>query len=182
MNRQNHKRPPARRDNHAPQAPRAKGAGSQLQARVIEAIEPVVKESGLYLESVKVGRGGQRCVVRVAVDLPAGPGGVGSDQLAEVSRAISAHLDDVDLIEGAYNLEVSTPGADRLLIEPRHFSRAQGRLIKVTPVEGKPVVARLEAVEGDILVLRGDNGTWRQPIRDIAKARVQISFDHPDDN
>ena len=77
------------------------------------ALDEVVASCGLYLETVKVGRGGKNLVVKVVVDLPSGPGGVDSDRLTEVSRDISQRLDDVDLVQGAYTLEVSTPGAER---------------------------------------------------------------------
>ncbi|MDK6850101.1 hypothetical protein QP387_26180, partial [Klebsiella quasipneumoniae] len=76
----------------------------------------------------------------------------------DVSRLISARLDDVDLVQGAYNLEVSTPGATRPLVEPRHFSRAVGRLLRLTPSGEDEIVSRLRAVEGDTLVLASDNG------------------------
>ncbi len=97
---------------------------------------PIARQ-GLFLESVKVGQAGRRKIVRVVVDLPEGPGGVSSDALTDVSREISAVLDDADLIRGAYTLEVTTPGTDRPLTEPRHFSRAVGRLVTVTTADGE---------------------------------------------
>ncbi|MGJ9710814.1 ribosome maturation factor RimP [Actinotignum sp. GS-2025c] len=169
-------RPPARRDRRST-GPR-KSSQAQRTGEIIAAIEPFVSQCGLYLEGVTVGRAGGRAVVQVTVDLPSGPGGVGSDQLTDVSRLISARLDDVDLVQGAYNLEVSTPGATRPLVEPRHFSRAVGRLLRLTPSGEDEIVTRLRAVEGDTLVLASDNGgaERRLPIGRVERARVDIEF------
>ena len=99
------------RQAEANAAQRARNA--KVAEQITNELQSIIAESGLYLESVKIGRGGTRTVVKVVVDLPEGPGGVDSDSLTDVSRAISKRLDDVDLVEGAYTLEVSTPGAER---------------------------------------------------------------------
>ena len=97
-------------------------AGDPQQLRSI--LEPAVVASGLYLEDVVTAAAGRRTTVTVVVDLADGPGGVSSDQLSEVSRAVSEALDAADPIKGAYMLEVTTPGIDRPLTTPRHFRRA----------------------------------------------------------
>ena len=57
-------------------------------------------------------------------------GGVGLDAIAEVSREVSVRLDASGVMgEVPYTLEVSSPGVDRPLTEPRHWRRAQGRLV-----------------------------------------------------
>ena len=135
------------------------------------ALDEVVASCGLYLETVKVGRGGKNLVVKVVVDLPSGPGGVDSDRLTEVSRDISQRLDDVDLVQGAYTLEVSTPGAERSLREPRHFSRAQGRLVELRTVDGKSVVGRLVSLSVQV------EGNRRSvPMAEVVSGRVKIDM------
>ena len=96
-------------------------------------IEPVVTAAGYDLEELTVSRAGRRHVVRVIVD---GDAGVNLDAVAEVSRAVSRALDEAeeasgDLVAGEYQLEVSSPGVDRPLTEPRHWRRNAGRLVKV---------------------------------------------------
>lgn len=88
-------------------------------------VEPVVAAAGLYLESVRVKGAGATQVVQVTVDLPETElGSVDSDQLGDVSRAISKALDLDDVVPGTYALEVTTPGATRTMTEPRQFRRA----------------------------------------------------------
>jgi len=96
-------------------------------------LEPVVRAAGLDLESVRVGSAGRRRLLRVVVDAD---GGVDLDNIALVSREASARLDDTGAMgEAPYTLEVSSPGVDRPLTQPRHWRRAVGRLVRV-PVSG----------------------------------------------
>ena len=123
----------------------------EIEKKITELVAPEVEALGLYLESVALKRAGKYTSVIVTVDLLEGPGGVDSEQLAQLSRKISGVLDAQDPIEGAYTLEVSTPGAERELTTPRHFSRAQGHLVKFVLVSGEEFVARVEEVAEDRL-------------------------------
>lgn len=134
-------------------------------------LEPVVAGAGLFLEGVSVSAAGRRTVVRVVVDLVDGPGGVSSDALAEVSRAVSRALDDAGLVPGPHTLEVTTPGVDRPLTEPRHFRRAVGRLVTVTTGAGT-TTGRLTEVRDDLVVLGGSE----IPLADITVALVQVEL------
>lgn len=134
-------------------------------------LEPVVTEAGLFLEGVSVSPAGRRTVVRVVVDLADGPGGVSSDALAEVSREVSRALDGSDLLTGPYTLEVTTPGVDRPLTDPRHFRRAVGRLVAVTTGTGT-TTGRLTGVRDAVAVLDGSE----IPLSDITGAVVQVEF------
>jgi ribosome maturation factor RimP len=97
--------------------------------RLAGLLELVVSAAGLELESVRVGRAGRRSLLRVVVDAEQG---VSLDDIALVSRAVAAEVDSGDLMgPGPYTLEVSSPGVDRPLTEPRHWRRASGRLVRV---------------------------------------------------
>jgi ribosome maturation factor RimP len=98
--------------------------------RLTALLEPVVAEAGLELESIRVSRAGSRRVLRLVVD---GDHGVDMDDIARVSRAVAAEIDERDAMgASAYTLEVSSPGVDRPLTEPRHWRRAAGRLVHVS--------------------------------------------------
>ena len=91
--------------------------------------EPVVRALGMDLESVKVTTAGRRRLLRMVVDSDRG---VSLDDAALASRELSAKLDASDVMgDMPYTLEVSSPGVDRPLTQPRHWQRAMGRLVRV---------------------------------------------------
>jgi ribosome maturation factor RimP len=145
---------------------------SEASTRLREVLEPVAAQASLLLEDVTVSSAGRRSVVRVVVDLPDGPGGVDSDDLAEVSRRISDVLDDVDLLAGAYTLEVSTPGVDRPLTTPRHFRRAVGRLVRLTTGAGVRE-GRLVETDADGLWVERDGRREHVSVAGITGAKVE---------
>src|ERR1700759_5288806 len=80
-------------------------------------IEPVVAAVGMDLESVRMTVAGRRRLLRIVVD---SDHGVSLDEAADVSREISAVLDASNVLgDFPYTLEVSSPGVDRPLTEPR---------------------------------------------------------------
>ncbi|MCC3777095.1 ribosome maturation factor RimP [Streptomyces sp. UNOB3_S3] len=148
--------------------------------RLRELLAPLVSARELELEEVEVTPAGKRRVLRVVVDSEEG---VQLDACADLSRDISAMLDDTDAMGGApYVLEVTSPGADRPLTQHRHYVRATGRLIKAQLTEGGELVARIVAVDDEGLDLevpgvKGRKPTARRLAFDgIAKARVEIEF------
>ena len=119
---------------HAPKPRQAVTGGSQEkgreEGRIADIIRPVVAAAGMDLESVWVSAAGRRRLLRVVVDSDQG---VSLDDAATVSRQLSAALDTVAVMgDFPYTLEVSSPGVDRPLIDPRHWRRAVGRLVQVT--------------------------------------------------
>jgi len=154
-------------------------AGRQLAALLAD----VVDETGLDLEAVLVTGQGRRTEVRVLVDKD---GGISLDDVAQVSQAVSAVLDQpaADAILGAtpYVLEVSSPGVDRPLTEPRHWRRAIGRLVRVTAA-GESVTARITDVQdsGVLLAIVGAKPSAQTESRsvgfaDLGPGRVQVEF------
>jgi ribosome maturation factor RimP len=101
-------------------------------------VRPVVENAGLELVNVGFARDQGRRVLRVTVDRE---GGVSLDAIAEVSERISRRLDleGFDPPGGPYALEVSSPGVERQLKDPRDFARRVGEQVKVktaSPVDG----------------------------------------------
>ncbi len=117
-----------------------------VENRVRELLEPIVEESGIEILKVSlVGNGKGKKTLRVFLDRR---GGIETNELEQVSRALSLQLDVEDLIQGTFNLEVSSPGLDWPLLNEADFTRYAGDWIRVEPYEG-------EAVEGRNLGLRG---------------------------
>ncbi|MGI8870600.1 MAG: ribosome maturation factor RimP [Mycobacteriales bacterium] len=159
---------------------------SAREHQVQRLIEPVVGKAGYDVEDVTVSTAGRRRLVRVVID---GDDGVSLDDIAEVSRLLSNALDtEVDAMgQGAYTLEVTSPGVDRLLELPRHWRRAVGRLVKVDLAadrEDEPsatVLARVRAADDTGVELEVDGAKRRAAYADLHRARVQVEFSRPKD-
>lgn len=150
-------------------------ASNDLAEEVRAVVAGAVEQAGLLIETVEVTGTPRRRVVSLVVDLPDGPGGVSSDQIGEVSRDVSTALDENDVVPGAYTLEVSTPGTDRPLTEPRHFRRAVGRLVAVTTEQGA-TTAYLDDVVDDTLRLSKDGAEHEIALADVVRARVEVEL------
>ena len=154
--------------------------------RLRELLEPLVTSQGLDLEEIAVDSVGRKRVLRVVVDSDSG---ADLDQIADVSRALSAKLDETDAMgEGEYTLEVGTPGAERPLKEHRHYVRATGRLVKFQLTDGDELVARILKADDEGLDLEVPGVKGRRPTArrlaypDVDKARVQVEFNRKDKN
>jgi ribosome maturation factor RimP len=146
---------------------------------LLRLLGPVVADRGLDLEDVQVTPAGRRRLLRVVVDRD---GGVPLDSVATVSTAVSAVLDDSDAMGGApYVLEVTSPGVDRPLTQPRHWRRARSRLVSVPLAEGGSLTARvLDADDDEGLLLDVDGAQRRLPWTDVGSGRVQVEFNRRD--
>ena len=158
-------------------------------ARLAGWIEPVVGSAGYDLEELVVTPAGRRSVVRVVVDRDQG---VTLDDIAEVSRAVSEVLDTNDDGMGRtpYVLEVSSPGVDRPLTEPRHWRRNTGRIVavEVGPAGSvEDVRGRITAVDDSGVTLavevQGKPGARKRPPTsrqvpwpELGSGRVQVEF------
>ncbi len=145
--------------------------------RLRKVVEPVVVAAGYDLEDLDVSRVGRRHLLRVAVDSDKG---VDLDAVAQVSRAVSAALDDAEaagdeLIAGEYELEVGSRGVDRPLVEPRHWRRNRTRLVRVD-VAGTPVTGRVTAVTETGVTLDVEGAARTVAFADLGPGRVQVEM------
>jgi ribosome maturation factor RimP len=149
---------------------------SAAAAQVQSLVEAVVGAAGLDLEAVLVRSVGRRSLVQVLVDRD---GGVDLDTVATVARGCSEALDTVEVFGGAYDLEVSSPGVDRPLTEPRHWRRNTGRLVQARLRDGKEVSGRILATNDDGITL--SVGTKERTIAyaDLSRGVVQVEFKRP---
>ena len=178
---------------HAPKPRQAVAGGSPEmggeEGRIADVIRPVVAAAGMDLESVRVSAAGRRRLLRVVVDSDQG---VSLDDAATISRQLSAALDTVAVMgDFPYTLEVSSPGVDRPLIDPRHWRRAVGRLVQVTVndagVSGVSGISGISgAISGRIVAADSDGvtldvgGTRRRfGYPALGAGAVQVEFGHP---
>ena len=155
--------------------------------RLTRLLEPVVHALDMDLEGIRVTAAGRRRILRVVVDAD---GGVSLDDIALASRELSLKLDGAaEMGEQPYTLEVSSPGVDRPLTQPRHWRRAIGRLVVA------PLTSRLHqdgngvgTAEGRIIgsdaagvTLEHDGVTREFSYAELGPGRVQVEFGHFDD-
>lgn len=147
---------------------------SLSQSRLRELVEPVVTVAGYDLEEITMAPAGRRSVVRVVVDRD---GGVDLDAVAEVSRAVSVALDDTDALgEAPYVLEVTSPGVDRPLTEPRHWRRNIGRLVSAGDRTG-----RIREVTDDGVVIEDKGDVETISFGELPEGRIVVEFKRHDE-
>jgi ribosome maturation factor RimP len=135
-------------------------------------LRPIVEQFGCDLEAADIAPAGRRRLLLVDRD-----GGISLDDVAEVTRAISKALDADDIMgDGAYTLEVSSPGVDRPLTLPRHWRRNVSRLVAVTLTAGGKVTGRIKSASEEAAELDVDGKPQTVAYADVAKAKIQIEF------
>ena len=150
-----------------------------LENRITQIIEPVLKDLGLSLVAVKIiGEGGSRNLQVMAED-PITKN-LGVEKCAEASKAVSAILDVEDPIEGAYRLEMSSPGIDRPLLKLEDFQAYEGFEAKLEtdmPISTgqRRFKGVLRGVENGNIKINTDQGDAEIPFANIAKAKLVLN-------
>jgi len=147
------------------------------EGRIADVIGPVIADAGMDLESVRVSAAGRRRLLRVVVDSDRG---VSLDDAAAISRKLSAALDATPVMgDFPYTLEVSSPGVDRPLTDPRHWRRAVGRLVQVTAADAGPISGRVLAADADGVTLDVAGDHRRFGYAALGAGAIQVEFGHP---
>jgi ribosome maturation factor RimP len=117
-------------------------------------------------------RGGR--VLRLYLDKEGGPN---MDDLSRVSRQLSELLDAQNTIDGAYTLEVSSPGINRPLKQPAHFARFVGKRIRVRTrdlIDGRrSFLGILGQVVEDSVILTQEGKRYQIPFSMIEKSNYE---------
>ncbi len=145
--------------------------------RVRDVIVPLLADLDVELYDVDHVGGS----LRVTLDRP---GGIDVEAITRATRAISAALDEADVVPNAYTLEVSSPGIERSLRTVEHFQRAVGEDVKIKTragVEGdRRVEGRLRAVEdGSVTIDLEDGSTRTLSIDDVDRAHTVYDWTPP---
>ena len=157
--------------------PPASGGSPEIEGRIADVIGPVIAAAGMDLESVRVSAAGRRRLLRVVVDSDRG---VSLDDAAAISRKLSAALDAAPVMgDFPYTLEVSSPGVDRPLTDPRHWRRAVGRLVQVTAADAGPISGRVLAADADGVTLDVAGDHRRFGYAALGAGAIQVEFGHP---
>jgi ribosome maturation factor RimP len=154
-----------------------------LKDQISELVTPAVSDQGFYLEDVHVATPGSHRIVTCIVD---GDASLNLDQVTTVSRVISELLDEAAFMgETPFTLEVTSPGVDLPLTQPRHFAKNIDRLLKIVKLDGSEVTGRiLSNTDHDVtLTVAVKKETLEQTVSlsEIKRAVVEIEFNRKDD-
>ncbi len=143
-----------------------------IPLQIQELLLPVTEKLNASVVDVVVRGERSSKVIEVYVD---SDNGISLDECSEISRVLSEKLDEADLIQGRYRLDVSSPGLDRPLKMIRQYRRNLGRMCKVTiNEEGKKVVREgiLEAVKEETITLNKNKKMYEISFSDIRETYI----------
>jgi len=151
-----------------------------IEKRVAELVEDKIADKpNLFLVDVKFHSNGK---LMVLVD---GDNGIGIDDCVAISRHVGFHLEEENVIETAYNLEVSSPGIDTPLTLPRQYAKNVGRQLSIKMDDGTKREGELKEVgDGQIIIeeqikQKGKKAELIEstiPTDKITETKVLISF------
>ena len=145
---------------------------------VTAGILPVAEELGYRLWDVEYVKEGAKRILRITID---NDEGITIEDCERMHRAIDPVLDEIDPIEEAYDLEVSSPGIERDLRTDAHLDACIGERVEIrffAPFEGqKSIEGILAGREESAAVLLDVNGEQKRlPREAIAKMRTVFDF------
>jgi ribosome maturation factor RimP len=151
-----------------------------IEKRVKELIEEKIADKpNLFIIDIKMHANGKLVIL---VD---GDNGIGIDDVAGISRYVGFKLEEENVIETAYNLEVSSPGLDAPLKLIRQYIKNIGRNLAVKMADGTKREGKLSSITEDAIVIEEkvkEKGKKSEiiesviPINQIAETKVLISF------
>ena len=147
---------------------------SKVETQVENLAAEILAGTDYELVDVEYVKEGREWYLRIFVDKA---GGIDLDDCQNISEQLSPKLDAADIIDGAYILEVSSPGIDRILKKDKDFIREAGKVVDVTlyaPLDGKKLfVGELEGRDEKFLRIKD---TAPLPREKVALVRLHIDF------
>ncbi len=152
----------------------------QLKEKIEEIVSERLSEEYFIVEIII---GGTRVKPKITILLD-GDDGITIDYCAEISRKVANEIEEKNIIDTAYTLEVSSPGIDFPLKFLRQYIKNIGRKLEIELIDGNIKTGKLEEVNEGILYLSADKKkktieeAVKQEIKleEIKKAVVIISF------
>jgi ribosome maturation factor RimP len=151
-----------------------------IEKRVKELVEEKIADKpNLFIVDIKMHANGKLVIL---VD---GDNGIGIDDVAGISRYVGFKLEEENVIETAYNLEVSSPGLDAPLKSIRQYIKNIGRNLAIKMADGTKREGRLSSITEDAIVIEEkikEKGKRAEvieaviPVAQITETTVLISF------
>ena len=149
----------------------------QAPEHLVNLIEPIVEGLGYECVGIEYNPHPQHGLLRIYID---SENGILLDDCTKVSHQLSGVLDVEDPIQGNYQLEVSSPGADRPFFKLSQFQQYLGSTITVNlfkPInKRRKITGLIRKVEGGVVVLQEGDQTYDIPFKAMSKARLVPEF------
>lgn len=141
-----------------------------LNEEISAVIRPIIEATGNYLEELSITSAGKVKILTVIIDSDTH---LNLDQVTAVTKEISEVIEALpELGDGAFTLEVTSPGLDRPLTKPRHWRKNLDRLVQIIMTSGQEIQGRIgEATETTVLV-----DSQKVSYEDIKRAVLEIEF------
>ncbi len=145
----------------------------QAPEHLVNLIGPIVEGLGYECVGIEYNPHPRHGLLRIYID---SPNGILVDDCSKVSHQISGVLDVEDPIQGNYQLEVSSPGADRPFFYVYQFEQFIGSTVLVNLYQSiagrKKITGIIEKVVDDIITLREAGQVFEVPFEAMSKARL----------
>jgi len=146
--------------------------------KIVELIEPVVLAMGYELWGVEYLAQGRYSLLRIYIDKV---DGITLSDCEQVSRQVTGVLDVEDPIQGAYNLEVSSPGLDRPLFTLSQFARYidnDARLTLSQKLDGRrKLTGKITGTDENLVLMQVEGKLYKVPADSIDNARLVPEID-----
>ncbi|MDF1576824.1 MAG: ribosome maturation factor RimP [Desulfobulbales bacterium] len=137
-------------------------------------IEPVLDDLGYELVEVQFNREQHGQILRIVIYRESG---TGIDDCVRVSREVAHLLEVEDLIDQAYNLEVTSPGLDWRLRNERDFVRFRGKKVRIVLVDRpEALIGRIGEVDNGEVIIEFNGDRKLVPFASIKKAKLEIEI------
>lgn len=151
--------------------------GKAVENRTEELLAPIAEENGVEIYDVEYLKEGSDWYLKAYIDKPEG---VNIQDCENVSRALSDKLDEVDFIDDAYILEVSSPGLGRTLKKDKHLEKSLGeevelRLYKPRDKQ-KEFMGILKSFDADSVIIETEEEEKVFARSEIALIRLAFDF------
>lgn len=152
-------------------------AKAPVSQTVTNLIEPVLMAEGLELVDVEYKKEGKNWVLRIFIDKD---GGVTVEDCQKVSRLTGDLIEVEETIATHFNLEVSSPGLDRVLKREKDFLKFKGRQIRLhslSPIDNRrKFTGILKDFKDQTVFMESDGKLFEIPLRQIGKANLVIEI------
>ena len=152
-----------------------------LKEKITALVNKYLEDDSYFIVDIMLHGGSNINKVSVLLD---GDQGVSIAQCARISRKVGFEIEELDLIPGAYILEVSSPGVEIPLKTNRQYKKNIGRRLEITLHDGSVKTGRLEEVKEDGIQIASETVVKKKtnvsPLEikftDIKKSNVLVSF------